>query len=140
MGGRGSGGGRGGRSAAGGGSGGASANNKELLNMYENDNNKFRQKYMDKYHSMSDEELNKAYRTTQVQMNQAKRKLDSELEKFNSIRKTFSETNEKNKNFSKISDEFDNQVAKVQNARLYSDMKTQIHYIALNEKRNIRKQ
>ncbi|CCY24449.1 unknown [Brachyspira sp. CAG:484] len=134
MGGRGSGGSRGG--------GGGSANTslKNLLNTYENDNDTFRQKFMDKYHAMSDEELNKAYRTTQNQMNRARRKYDSELEKFNSIRKTFAETPENDKNFPKISAEFDNQIAIVQNARLHSNMRSQIHYIALNEKRNIRKQ
>ena len=82
---------------------------------------------------------NLSYKSTQAQMNSAKKKLDSELEKFETIRKTFNDTSENDKNFSKISSEFDNQVKKVKSARLNSDMKSHIHYLALNEKRNIRK-
>lgn len=137
MGGRGSGGGRGGGGRSGGGGGGA--NPSELRNKYENDNNAFRTEFMDKYHQMTDDELNRAYRSTQVQMNKARRNLDTELESFNKIREKFSNTDSKDKNFPKISDEFDRQVERVREARTLSDMKTQIHYLALNEKRNIRK-
>lgn len=133
MGGRGSGGGRSG------GGGGARMNASELTNKYENDNNAFRQEFMDKYHQMTDEELNKAYKSTQAQMNKARKKLDSELDSFNKIREKFNNTKETDKNFSKVSDEFDQQVERVRAARTQSDMKTQIHYLALNEKRNIRK-
>ena len=65
--------------------------------------------------------------------------LDSELDSFNKIREKFNNTKETDKNFSKVSDEFDQQVERVRAARTQSDMKTQIHYLALNEKRNIRK-
>ena len=133
MGGRGSGGGRSG------GGGGARANSSELKNKYENDNNAFRTEFMDKYHQMTDDELNKAYRSTQAQMNKARRNLDAELESFNKIREKFSNGDSNDKNFPKISDEFDRQVERVREARTLSDMKTQIHYLALNEKRNIRK-
>lgn len=133
MGGRGSGGGRGG------GGGGGGTNSSELRNKYENDNNSFRTEFMDKYHQMTDDELNKAYRSTQAQMNKARRNLDAELESFNKIREIFSNADSNDKNFPKISDEFDKQVERVKEARVLSDMRTQIHYIALNEKRNIRK-
>lgn len=91
MGGRGSGGGR-----SGGGGGSARANSSELKNKYENDNNAFRTEFMDKYHQMTDDELNKVYKSTQAQMNKARRNLDAELESFNKIRKQFL-------NFKKIS-------------------------------------
>ncbi len=127
MGGRGSGG-----SKKGGGGGGGSAPdiNKNLKG--------FVQTYKEKFEGMNDKDLEKAYKNTQIAMNKENARLEFERNKLQKMRTEYQKVKETDSDYKAKSDAFDKQIAKVSEAQSMADARTRIHYIALNEKNNVR--
>ena len=124
MGGRGSG---GGKSSGG---GGASSTPPRLVSV--NDY------YKEKYSQMNDLELNRAYVNAQNLMKKEQAKVLYEQEKLSKMMEEFKALPANHPEVNKKWDAIDKQMSVLNDARSRADIRTQIHYLAINEKYNVR--
>lgn len=125
MGGRGSGGGRGG-------GGGASAKQNEL------GNKTFDQVVKEKLANMTDDELKKTLVNTKNAMNKATANLAFEQNKLRKMNAEFENVKMFDSDYESKSAALEKQIAKVSEAQSFANARTQIHYLAVNEKYNVR--
>lgn len=131
MGGRGSGGGKssgGGKASLGGAFSYIRANN----------NRDFNEQVKSKLSEMTDKELNRAIINTKNQMNNEIVKLALEQNKLRKMNEEFRKVNMSDKDYESKSLALDKQISKVSEAQSRADIRTQIHYLAINEKYNVR--
>ena len=130
MGGRGSGGGKAGGSKAS--LGGA------FSDIRANNNRDFNEQVKSKLSEMTDKELNRAIINTKNQMNNETVKLALEQNKLRKMNEEFRKVNMSDKDYESKSLALDKQISKVSEAQSRADIRTQIHYLAINEKYNVR--
>lgn len=123
MGGRGSGGGRGGGSIG-----------KE----YNVNSQSFTDTVKDKMANLSDAELKKAITNTRNAMNRAAANLAYEQNKLRKMTEEFRGVQMTDSDYESKSAALDKQIAKVSDAQSYASARTQIHYLAINERNNVR--
>ena len=123
MGGRGSGGSRGGGSIG-----------KE----YEVNSRGFTDTVKDKMANLSDAELKKTITNTKNAMNRAAANLAYEQNKLRKMTEEFRGVQMTDSDYESKSAALDKQIAKVSDAQSYASARTQIHYLAINERNNVR--
>lgn len=131
MGGRGSGGGRGGGGRSGGGGGGSASNNPpKLVNI--------NQHFGEKFSQMTDKELNRAYINSRNLMNKEYAKVDFEQRKLSKMVDEFKGLSNDDPNINAKWDAIEKQTSILNEARSKSQLREKIHYLAVNEKNNVR--
>ena len=123
MGGRGSGGSRGGGSIG-----------KE----YEVNSRGFTDTVKDKMANLSDAELKKTITNTKNAMNRATANLAYEQNKLRKMTDEFRGVQMSDSDYESKSAALEKQIAKVSEAQSYASARTQIHYLAINERNNVR--
>lgn len=125
MGGRGSGGGR-----SGGGGGNASNNPPRLVSMD--------QYFSEKYSQMTDKELNRAYINSRNLMNKEYAKVDFEQQKLSKMVDEFKSLPNDDPKINEKWEAIDKQTSILNEARSKAQLREKIHYLAVNEKNNVR--
>lgn len=131
MGGRGSGGGKssgGGKASLGG----------AFSDIRTNNNKDFNEQVKSKLSEMTDKELSRAIVNTKNQMNNETVKLALEQNKLRKMNEEFRKVNMSDKDYESKSLALEKQISKVSEAQSRADIRTQIHYLAINEKYNVR--
>ena len=131
MGGRGSGGGKssgGGKASLGG----------AFSDIRANNNRDFNEQVKSKLSEMTDKELSRAIINTKNQMNNETVKLALEQNKLRKMNEEFKKVNMSDKDYESKSLALEKQISKVSEAQSRADIRTQIHYLAINEKYNVR--
>ena len=123
MGGRGSGGSRGGGS---------------IGKNYNINSRSFTDTVKDEMANLTDAELKKAITNTRNAMNRAAANLAYEQNKLRKMNDEFRNVKMSDSDYESKSKALDKQIAKVSEAQSYASAKTQIHYLAINERNNIR--
>lgn len=123
MGGRGSGGSRGGGS---------------IGKNYNINSRSFTDTVKDKMANLSDAELKKAITNTRNAMNRAAANLAYEQNKLRKMTEEFRGVQMTDSDYESKSAALDKQIAKVSDAQSYANARTQIHYLAINERNNVR--
>ena len=123
MGGRGSGGSRGGGS---------------ISKDYEINSRSFTDTVKDKMANLSDAELKKTITNTRNAMNRATANLAYEQNKLRKMTEEFRGVQMTDSDYESKSVALDKQIAKVSDAQSYASARTQIHYLAINERNNVR--
>ena len=130
MGGRGSGGGKAG--------GGKASLGGAFSDIRANNNRDFNEQVKSKLSEMTDKELSRAIINTKNQMNNETVKLALEQNKLRKMNEEFKKVNMSDKDYESKSLALDKQISKVSEAQSRADIRTQIHYLAINEKYNVR--
>lgn len=130
MGGRGSGGGKAG--------GGKASLGGAFSDIRANNNRDFNEQVKSKLSEMTDKELKRAIINTKNQMNNEIVKLALEQNKLRKMNEEFRKVNMSDKDYESKSLALDKQISKVSEAQSRADIRTQIHYLAINEKYNVR--
>ena len=130
MGGRGSGGGKAG--------GGKASLGGAFSDIRANNNKDFNEQVKSKLSEMTDKELSRAIVNTKNQMNNETVKLALEQNKLRKMNEDFKNVNMSDKDYESKSLALDKQISKVSEAQSRADIRTQIHYLAINEKYNVR--
>ena len=130
MGGRGSGGGKAG--------GGKASLGGAFSDIRANNNRDFNEQVKSKLSEMTDKELNRAIINTKNQMNNETVKLALEQNKLRKMNEEFRKVNMSDKDYESKSLALEKQISKVSEAQSRADIRTQIHYLAINEKYNVR--
>jgi len=137
MGGRGSGGGR-----SGGGGGTAKSELSKFTNrdidLIDVNSPKFKDAWIKEYSQMNDSDLNKAYKNSRQALNKANKNLKSERSKLKSIVDNFRNVKETDSDFKTKTDAMNKQMANVDRALNRVKVKETVHYLAVNEKFNVR--
>ena len=123
MGGRGSGGSRGGGS---------------IGKNYNINSRSFTDTVKDEMANLTDAELKKAIVNTRNAMNRAAANLAYEQSKLRKMTEEFRGVQMTDSNYESKSTALDKQIAKVSDAQSYASARTQIHYLAINERNNVR--
>ena len=123
MGGRGSGGSRGGGS---------------IGKNYNINNRSFTDTVKDEMANLTDAELKKAIVNTKNAMNRAAANLAYEQSKLRKMTEEFRGVQMTDSDYESKSAALDKQIAKVSDAQSYASARTQIHYLAINERNNVR--
>ena len=123
MGGRGSGGSRGGGS---------------IGKNYNVNSRSFTDTVKDEMANLTDAELKKAITNTRNAMNRATANLVYEQNKLRKMNDEFRNVKMSDSDYESKSKALDKQIAKVSEAQSYASAKTQIHYLAINERNNVR--
>ena len=123
MGGRGSGGSRGGGS---------------IGKNYNINSRSFTDTVKDKMANLTDAELKKAIVNTKNAMNRAAANLAYEQNKLRKMTEEFRGVQMTDSDYESKSAALDKQIAKVSDAQSYASARTQIHYLAINERNNVR--
>ena len=123
MGGRGSGGSRGGGS---------------IGKNYNINSRSFTDTVKDEMANLTDAELKKAITNTRNAMNRATANLVYEQNKLRKMNDEFRNVKMSDSDYESKSKALDKQIAKVSEAQSYASAKTQIHYLAINERNNVR--
>ena len=123
MGGRGSGGSRGGGS---------------IGKNYNINSRSFTDKVKDEMANLTDAELKKAIVNTKNAMNRATANLILEQNKLRKMTEEFRGVQMTDSDYESKSAALDKQIAKVSDAQSYASARTQIHYLAINERNNVR--
>lgn len=123
MGGRGSGGSRGGGS---------------IGKNYNINSRSFTDTVKDKMANLTDAELKKAIVNTKNAMNRATANLAYEQSKLRKMTEEFRGVQMTDSDYESKSAALDKQIAKVSDAQSYANARTQIHYLAINERNNVR--
>ena len=123
MGGRGSGGSRGGGS---------------IGKNYNVNSRSFTDTVKDEMANLTDAELKKAITNTRNAMNRATANLIYEQDKLRKMNDEFRNVKMSDSDYESKSKALDKQIAKVSEAQSYASARTQIHYLAINERNNIR--
>ena len=123
MGGRGSGGSRGGGS---------------IGKNYNINSRSFTDTVKDKMANLTDAELKKAIVNTKNAMNRATANLAYEQSKLRKMTEEFRGVQMTDSDYESKSAALDKQIAKVSDAQSYASARTQIHYLAINERNNVR--
>ena len=124
MGGRGSGGSRGGGS---------------IGKNYNINSRSFTDTVKDEMANLTDAELKKAIVNTKNAMNRAAANLAYEQSKLRKMTEEFRGVQMTDSDYESKSAALDKQIAKVSDAQSYASARTQIHYLAINERNNVRK-
>jgi len=124
MGGRGSGGSRGGGS---------------IGKNYNINSRSFTDTVKDEMANLTDAELKKAIVNTKNAMNRAAANLAYEQNKLRKMTEEFRGVQMTDSDYETKSAALDKQIAKVSDAQSYASARTQIHYLAINERNNVRK-
>jgi hypothetical protein len=132
MGGRGSAGGKGGGRSSGGGS------ISDLSKKYEIDSRGFTKVVQSKLSEMTDKELNRTVINSRNLMNNENAKLAFERNKLKNMVDDFKKTKSTDPKFNEKWETIEKQMAKVNERESYANTRTQIHYLAINEKYNVR--
>ena len=130
MGGRGSGGGKAG--------GGKASLGGAFSDIRANNNKDFNEQVKSKLSEMTDKELSRAIVNTKNQMNNETVKLALEQNKLRKMNEEFRKVNMSDKDYESKSLALEKQISKVSEAQSRADIRTQIHYLAINEKYNVR--
>ena len=130
MGGRGSGGGKAG--------GGKASLGGAFSDIRANNNRDFNEQVKSELSEMTDKELKRAIINTKNQMNNETVKLALEQNKLRKMNEEFRKVNMSDKDYESKSLALDKQISKVSEAQSRADIRTQIHYLAINEKYNVR--
>ena len=136
MGGRGSGGGKGGGKASAGGTLGGSASNAAKQN--EIDSRGFSKQIQEKLENMTDKELNRTIINSKNLMNNETAKLAYETNKLRKMNEEFKKMKDGDPNIDSKWNAIEKQMAKVSEQQSYANARAQIHYLAINEKYNVR--
>lgn len=137
MGGRGSGGGKGGgKASAGGGTLGGSVGNAAKQN--EIDSRGFSKQIESKLSNMTDKELNRTIINSKNLMNKENAKLAFERNKLQKLNDEFKKLKDDDPKIDSKWNEIQKQMDKVSEQQSYANARTQIHYLAINEKYNVR--
>jgi len=123
MGGRGSGGSRGGGS---------------IGKNYNVNSRSFTDTVKDEMANLTDAELKKAITNTRNAMNRAAANLAYEQNKLRKMNDEFRNVKMSDSDYESKSKALDKQIAKVSDAQSYASARTQIHYLAINERNNVR--
>ena len=123
MGGRGSGGSRGGGS---------------IGKNYNVNSRSFTDTVKDEMANLTDAELKKTITNTRNAMNRAAANLAYEQNKLRKMNDEFRNVKMSDSDYESKSKALDKQIAKVSEAQSYASAKTQIHYLAINERNNVR--
>ena len=123
MGGRGSGGSRGGGS---------------IGKNYNINSRSFTDTVKDEMANLTDAELKKAITNTRNAMNRATANLVYEQNKLRKMNDEFRNVKMSDSDYESKSKALDKQIAKVSDAQSYASARTQIHYLAINERNNVR--
>ena len=123
MGGRGSGGSRGGGS---------------IGKNYNVNSRSFTDTVKDEMANLTDAELKKAITNTRNAMNRATANLVYEQNKLRKMNDEFRNVKMSDSDYESKSKALDKQIAKVSDAQSYASARTQIHYLAINERNNVR--
>ena len=123
MGGRGSGGSRGGGS---------------ISKNYNINSRSFTDTVKDEMANLTDAELKKAITNTRNAMNRATANLAYEQSKLRKMTEEFRGVQMTDSDYESKSAALDKQIAKVSDAQSYASARTQIHYLAINERNNVR--
>ena len=123
MGGRGSGGSRGGGS---------------IGKNYNINSRSFTDTVKDEMANLTDAELKKAITNTRNAMNRAAANLAYEQNKLRKMNDEFRNVKMSDSDYESKSKALDKQIAKVSDAQSYASARTQIHYLAINERNNVR--
>lgn len=135
MGGRGSGGGRSGKASAGGILGGSVSN---AAKQNEIDSRSFSKQIQEKLANMTDKELNRTIINSKNLMNKETAKLTYETNKLKTMNEEFKKMKEGDPNIDSKWNAIEKQMAKVSEQQSYTNARSQIHYLAINEKYNVR--
>ena len=92
----------------------------------------------DKMANLSDAELKKTIVNTKNAMNRAAANLAYEQNKLRKMTEEFRGVQMTNSDYESKSAALDKQIAKVSDAQSYASARTQIHYLAINERNNVR--
>ena len=92
----------------------------------------------DKMANLSDAELKKTIVNTKNAMNRAAANLAYEQNKLRKMTEEFRGVQMTDSDYESKSAALDKQIAKVSEAQSYASAKTQIHYLAINERNNVR--
>ena len=92
----------------------------------------------DKMANLSDAELKKTIVNTKNAMNRAAANLAYEQNKLRKMTDEFRGVQMTDSDYESKSAALDNQIAKVSEAQSYASARTQIHYLAINERNNVR--
>ena len=130
MGGRGSGGGKAG--------GGKASLCGAFSDIRANNNKDFNEQVKSKLSEMTDKELSRAIVNTKNQMNNETVKLALEQNKLRKMNEEFKNVNMSDKDYESKSLALEKQISKVSEAQSRANIRTQIHYLAINEKYNVR--
>ena len=122
----------GGRGSGGSRSGGSIGKN------YNVNSRNFTDTVKDEMANLTDAELKKAITNTRNAMNRATANLVYEQNKLRKMNDEFRNVKMSDSNYESKSKALDKQIAKVSEAQSYASARTQIHYLAINERNNIR--
>ena len=122
----------GGRGSAGSRGGGSIGKN------YNVNSRSFTDTVKDKMANLTDAELKKAITNTRNAMNRATANLVYEQNKLRKMNDEFRNVKMSDSDYESKSKALDKQIAKVSEAQSYASARTQIHYLAINERNNIR--
>ena len=122
----------GGRGSGGSRSGGSIGKN------YNVNSRSFTDTVKDEMANLTDAELKKAITNTRNAMNRATANLVYEQNKLRKMNDEFRNVKMSDSDYESKSKALDKQIAKVSEAQSYASAKTQIHYLAINERNNIR--
>ena len=92
----------------------------------------------DKMANLSDAELKKTITNTRNAMNRATANLAYEQNKLRKMTEEFRGVQMTDSDYESKSAALDKQIAKVSDAQSYASARTQIHYLAINERNNVR--
>lgn len=98
----------------------------------------FTDKVKDEMANLTDVELKKAITNTRNAMNRATANLAYEQNKLRKMNDEFSKVQMTDSDYEAKSKALDKQIAKVSDAQSYANARTQIHYLAINERNNVR--
>lgn len=122
----------GGRGSGGSRSGGSIGKN------YNVNSRSFTDTVKDEMANLTDAELKKAITNTRNAMNRATANLVYEQNKLRKMNDEFRNVKMSDSDYESKSKALDKQIAKVSDAQSYASARTQIHYLAINERNNIR--
>ena len=122
----------GGRGSGGSRSGGSIGKN------YNVNSRSFTDTVKDEMANLTDAELKKAITNTRNAMNRATANLVYEQNKLRKMNDEFRNVKMSDSDYESKSKALDKQIAKVSEAQSYASARTQIHYLAINERNNIR--
>ena len=122
----------GGRGSGGSRSGGSIGKN------YNVNSRSFADTVKDEMANLTDAELKKAITNTRNAMNRATANLVYEQNKLRKMNDEFRNVKMSDSDYESKSKALDKQIAKVSEAQSYASARTQIHYLAINERNNIR--
>ena len=122
----------GGRGSGGSRSGGSIGKN------YNVNSRSFTDTVKDEMANLTDAELKKAITNTRNAMNRATANLVYEQNKLRKMNDEFRNVKMSDSDYESKSKALDKQIAKVSDAQSYASARTQIHYLAINERNNVR--